>query len=590
MFACSPNFRFTDGAAMNTFSLSPHILIGGLFVAVAMSLGAGCSSHDAPPSSVSSANVRVPEERPSKVEPSAHEENVPQPLGSQLDQASPLEPEEAPADEQQPLQFASNVRPPAQPVASADPAVTSNRPPLFKDWPTPQFALFLTGRQHGYIEPCGCTGLTNQKGGLARRHSLQQQLAKQGWPLIALDVGNQVRRVGRQAEIKFQITVEGLKQIGYRAIALGPDDLRLSVDELVAATVSPDEDHPSNFVCANAAVLAPEFTPQYKIVSVAGKKVGITAVLGSDEQKNVTADEIVLTPPADGLRAVWPKLKEENCDLYVLLAHASIDESKQLAQQFPDFDVVVTAGGAGEPTFEPEKIPGCKSILVQVGTKGMYVGVIGVFDDATDRLRYQRVPLDDRFPDSPDMLALLASYQDQLKEAGFEGLELRPIPHPSGRTFVGAQVCGECHTTAYSVWEKTPHAHALDSLTQPGERSEIPRHYDPECVSCHVTGWNPQKYYPYKSGYLSLKDTPLMHHNGCENCHGPGSAHVAAESGEGNLDQAAIDMLRASMRLSLEEAKTSKCMECHDLDNSPDFHKPGAFDQYWMQVEHYGRD
>jgi hypothetical protein len=220
----------------------------------------------------------------------------------------------------------------------------------------------------------------------------------------------------------------------------------------------------------------------------------------------------------------------------------------------------------------------------------MYVGVIGVFDDATDRLRYQRVPLDDRFPDSPDMLALLASYQDQLKEAGFEGLELRPIPHPGGRTFVGAQVCGECHTTAYSVWEKTPHAHALDSLTHPGERSEIPRHHDPECLSCHVTGWNPQKYYPYKSGYLSLKDTPLMHHNGCENCHGPGSAHVAAESGEGNLDQAAIDMLRASMRLSLEEAKTSKCMECHDLDNSPDFHKPGAFDQYWMQVEHYGRD
>ncbi len=51
-------------------------------------------------------------------------------------------------------------------------------------------------------------------------------------------------------------------------------------------------------------------------------------------------------------------------------------------------------------------------------------------------MRYQRTPLDGRFHDSSDMLQLLASYQDQLKTAGLEGLGVRPIPHPSGRTFV----------------------------------------------------------------------------------------------------------------------------------------------------------
>jgi hypothetical protein len=39
------------------------------------------------------------------------------------------------------------------------------------------------------------------------------------------------------------------------------------------------------------------------------------------------------------------------------------------------------------------------------------------------------------------------------------------------------------------------------------------------------------------------------------------------------------------MRLPLDEAE-KKCMECHDLDNSPDFHDPGAFDEFWSQVEH----
>ena len=32
--------------------------------------------------------------------------------------------------------------------------------------------------------------------------------------------------------------------------------------------------------------------------------------------------------------------------------------------------------------------------MIQVGTKGMYAGVIGLFDDAAQPLRYQRIPLD----------------------------------------------------------------------------------------------------------------------------------------------------------------------------------------------------
>jgi formate-dependent nitrite reductase cytochrome c552 subunit len=190
------------------------------------------------------------------------------------------------------------------------------------------------------------------------------------------------------------------------------------------------------------------------------------------------------------------------------------------------------------------------------------------------------------------MLHILSEYQQNLKDTGFDGLGIKLQPHPSGRKFVGSETCGDCHSKAYEKWSTTPHAHALDSLVMPpNSRGSIARHFDPECLSCHVTGWEPQQYFPYDSGYLSLEQTPKLKHNGCENCHGPGSAHVAAENGEGDLSEEQIARIRESMKLPLTDGVAErKCVECHDVDNSPDFHKPGAFDRYWQEVKHRGKN
>ncbi len=497
----------------------------------------------------------------------------------------PAVPDDADDSSARPTKEASPRPPPGSNLVTRD--ELNQR--IAEDWPEPQAVLFISGQQHGYLEPCGCTGLDRQKGGLIRRDTLIQQIRERGWTVLPVDVGNQVRRIGRQAEIKFQTTVEAFKIMEYRAATLGVDDLKLSSIELIQAASS-DELNATGFITANVEILDPSFFPTHRIVEAGGRKIGITGFTDESYRGEIASADVVIHPAAERVPQVVADLRQKGCDFIVLLAHASIERSAEVARQAGHVDLVVTAGGYGEPTLLPEPIEGTSAVMVQCGVKGMYGGIVGLFDDPQQPLRYQRIAISAQFPDSPRMLELFAKYQDRLKREGYEGLGIRPVLHPTGRQFVGSETCGDCHTTAYDIWKGTPHFHATDSIVAPpNDRGGIPRHFDPECISCHVTGWHPQDFYPYVSGWMSLEATPHLVGSGCENCHGPGQEHVAAENGDIDVDNDQLLELRKQMVLQLDRAR-DKCLECHDLDNSPDFHHDGAFEEYWEQVKHYGKD
>ena len=185
----------------------------------------------------------------------------------------------------------------------------------------------------------------------------------------------------------------------YQAVALGADDLKLTPGDLLAAT-NPDE-KPSIFTSVNVALLDRSLTPRFRVVEAGGKKIGIIAVLGDEAEKKLKGDEVVHETALQSLKKAATEMQEQNCDLYILLAHSSLEETQKLAQAVPIFDLVVTAGGIGEPTHELETIKDTKALLAQVGTKGMYAGVVGFFDDAKQPLRYQRIPLTSQYEVTP---------------------------------------------------------------------------------------------------------------------------------------------------------------------------------------------
>lgn len=95
----------------------------------------------------------------------------------------------------------------------------------------------------------------------------------------------------------------------------------------------------------------------------------------------------------------------------------------------------------------------------------------------------------------------------------------RPLlAFPEGPT-LGAAACQSCHKTEHKAWKADPHAAAMATLSE-ADRA------NPECVSCHAT--------PVASGPLprALASYRTDEGVGCESCHGPGGAHVAAPSAD----------------------------------------------------------
>ncbi len=488
----------------------------------------------------------------------------------------------APSSAAEPKDGANNLAPSVTP----DPA---DGPEDYRTWPVPDLALVVTGRQHGYIEPCGCTGLDRQKGGVARRFTLLSELKAQSWSLVPVDGGDQVRRFGRQAEIKLQQSVKALKEMDYQVVGFGPDDLRLGVGELlsVAAAEDPSE---ALFVSANVVLIDSSLMPQTKLIDQHGHRVGVTSILDPAAIEMDLGADIKVQPIIESARKAIEDLSRQQSNYRVLLFFGKEQAGQQLVQAVPGFDLLVVTGGYGEPTYQPVPIEGSTTQMILTGNKGMYAGLVGLYADQP--MKYARVPLTHEFADAPEMRKLMGDYQAQLQALGLDGLRLLPpVPHSSGQKFVGSASCGKCHTNAMEVWESSAHADATEHIVKPPkERGDIARHFDPECISCHVTGWNAQEYFPYETGYLSLEGSSHLTGNGCENCHGPGSNHVEAEQEGSTITADVRDQLRQTMKLPLEKAR-EKCMTCHDLDNSPDFHDEDAFeDVYWPQVEHYGKD
>jgi len=116
-------------------------------------------------------------------------------------------------------------------------------------------------------------------------------------------------------------------------------------------------------------------------------------------------------------------------------------------------------------------------------------------------------------------------------------------------TYVGQKKCKMCHSDIFAAWEKTVHAHAIDSLDDEAKANKM-------CLSCHTTG------YGEEGGFVDLESTPQMVNVQCEACHGAGSNYWNASVMK--------DRELAISKGLIIPPGPEVCVKCHN-ERSPEF-------------------
>jgi hypothetical protein len=202
------------------------------------------------------------------------------------------------------------------------------------------------------------------------------------------------------------------------------------------------------------------------------------------------------------------------------------------------------------------------------------LGELRVYRNPTGRFSTKQrfITLDESIPDDPEAKRLVDAAASAESDARTKSKRLLnywldpsnlrlaakpPQPDPakgeSSPTYVTSAACSQCHLAQYMKWVNGPHARATDRLQ--------PRwiEFEPSCFKCHATGSTP-------STGAEKPDVSRLPNVQCEQCHGPGSDHVAKPG-------------KAYGRVANMQAA---CADCHTPETSPGFDVQTA----WANVKH----
>ena len=410
--------------------------------------------------------------------------------------------------------------------------------------------IVFSGEETGNLEPCGC--YEGQIGGISKRYTVIDSFRKKKDVILPVSLGDLPKSSGRQEEIKMEIFCRALGEMDYILHNLGEKDIEIGPQLINYLS------HTSKTVLlsSNVQLVAsfPAKINQYVLkecfVSGHTLKIAFLGILSKSLLNNYVLEYINVKEPIQALKPLVKQLQEE-ANLIVLLSHASLSESIEIAKFFPEIGLIITGHNIEEPTDSITYIN--NTPVVSPGIEGKYVGIAkySINNAVVERKSVEVISLESKYKDSLEMLSLLKEYQQILADEDLLS-KIPQIPLSNDLSYVGGATCGICHKIVYEHWRKTTHSTSYSTLVNKGYQ------YDPECIKCHTTGNG------YVSGFLNYEKNSSLINIGCESCHGAGSRHIKyVTETYGVTDE-------------------SDCVICHESEHSPKF----QYNEYWKKIKH----
>jgi hypothetical protein len=470
----------------------------------------------------------------------------------------------------------------------------------------PAVRILLYGGQRGKLKPCGCS--SPQMGGLARLaavlHQLRREAARGGTKVAALGAGWSLKgHLEAQEEAKADYLRAVYESLGFSAALLGETDL------LVPAMCQARAKDGLGVPRPPLNLVLTESNPAFGVPPIARFSVGdlpVRAFSVVDPDRADLLQEGGFAQAVPSLASAFENLRPAPAVLWLAssdLGNAGMRDTLAAALERLGPAVIVDVAPHGFGVRKADHVPlgvGHPPLVVELDEHGKAVGVLdmergpdGKGWKASYRL-IELVPRWEHYGGTPlkEVDDLDGVYRKMVKARHY--LAEFPREQDEGASYVGSSACARCHAAIYKDWKTTPHAVALQTL------AHVDYDWDPECVRCHVVGWerNPSQPWAWTlhdSGFRTPDKTPFLGGVGCENCHGPGSEHVAhpwdkslfADEKAGE-DEAGNGGAKPGVAPPPNRARPAKrtCVRCHDPENSHGFNE-GYETRYRPVIDHH---
>jgi 2',3'-cyclic-nucleotide 2'-phosphodiesterase (5'-nucleotidase family) len=375
--------------------------------------------------------------------------------------------------------------------------------------PSRELVIVYSGNTLGELKPCGCDKEEDQ-GGFERRLTYLKEVFANSKNILLVDTGDNFKEPSTQGKIKARYIMQAISKLKYDAVIPGDKDLVYGEPFL-------NDDASVPWLLSNAELTKIK-PPKIRIKKLEnGLTVAMLALIDPDLYYDAKHSGGSIKDPIESAKKLIKKLKiSEHPDVIVLLTHMKRGKAISMLD-LSGVDVVIN-GHIGKDTdiIDMTHIKRNGKIFAQSGPRGQKMGELTIRIDSKGEKSFKQrvIPLDSNIKPDTKMIEWYNDYNKEVEDLFFISLESRKADSGKQKVYASEQACVTCHSTEHKAWVMSRHSHAYETLNR------VNKAFDPECLSCHVTGWGEN------GGFISEVDTPKLKNVQCEVCHSPRLDHI----------------------------------------------------------------